>query len=165
MTKRRKTKGRESGSYVALPHSLLRHPNFISLSPRATKLFLDLASNYVGNNNGDLSCAWKQMKARGWKSHDQVFKAQTELLEKGFLMKTRQGGRNKCNLYALTLWSIDECKGKLDVSATNVPSHDWKKSFSVALIAGDLNPPQGLIRPKGPPNLKVLTRHEGKSCA
>ena len=147
MAKRARYKGRrESGSYVALPHSVLRHENFARLSPRATKLFLDLAANYVGNNNGDFSCAWTQMKKRGWKSRDQLFKAQTELEETGFLTKTRQGGRNKCNLFALTIWPIDECKGKLDVSATSVAPGDWKKSISVTRYEGDRNTGGGSMR-------------------
>lgn len=124
--KRCKLGRRGSGSFVALPHSLLRHENFANLSPRATKLFLDMAACYFGNNNGDFSCAWTTMKARGWKSHDQVFKAQRELEVKGFIVKTRQGGRNKCNLYALTIWSIDECKRKLDVAETRVASNAWR---------------------------------------
>ena len=32
---------RASGGFIALPHSVLRHPNYISLSPRAIKLLLD----------------------------------------------------------------------------------------------------------------------------
>jgi hypothetical protein len=111
---------------VALPHSLLRHENFAALSPRATKLFLDMATCYNGSNNGDMTTAWSVMKKRGWRSHDQVFKAQMELLDKGFIVKARQGGRNKCNLFALTIWPIDECKGKLDIPATNVAPRDWK---------------------------------------
>ena len=146
MPKRAKSKGRrESGTFILLPHSIVRHENFVNLSPRATKLFLDLAACYTGFNNGDFSCAWTQMKKRGWKSRDQLFKAQKELMETGFIVKTRQGGRNKCNLFALTIWPIDECKGKLDIPATHVAPGDWKKSTSVTRNKGDRNPNGGLM--------------------
>jgi hypothetical protein len=48
-----------------------------------------------------------------------------ELLEAGFVIQTRLGGRNKCALFALTWFGIDECGGKLDIPATPVPPNDW----------------------------------------
>jgi len=127
MYKRSTAKGRlEAGGYIALPHVVLRHDKFAQLSPRATKLFLDLYANYNGSNNGDFSAAWSLMKNRGWRSRDQLHKAQTELVDSRFIIKTRQGGRNRCNLFAVTFWAIDECKGKLDVPATTKPPGDWK---------------------------------------
>jgi len=87
---------------------------------------MDLCANFNGRNNGDFSAAWTLMTKRGWRSRDQLFKAQTELIESGFIVKTRQGGRNLCNLFAITFWAIDECMGKLDVPATAAPPGDWK---------------------------------------
>ena len=127
-SKREKAKGRrERGSFVAMPHSVLRHRKFAELSPRATKLLMDLASMYVGDNNGDFSIAWRVMSSRGWRSKDQLYKALSELSDAGFVMKTRQGGKHKASLYALTLWPIDECDGKLDVPATKTAPASWKK--------------------------------------
>lgn len=115
MSKRARMTGRaQSGSYFAMPHSLLRGACFPVLSPRATKLFLDLATQFRGNNNGDLSAAWGLMKVRGWRSRDQLYKAQTELLDVGLIVKTRQGGQHCCNLFALAHLPVDECDGKLD---------------------------------------------------
>jgi hypothetical protein len=165
---------RESGSYVALPHSLLQHENFAKLSPRATKLFLDLASVYKGNNNGDMSIARlftegkivkgekERQGGRGWTSRDQVYKALQELLDRGFAIKTRQGGRSQCCLYALTIWAIDECKGKLDVSATRVASNAWK-SFSVVRQADQPIPPHGRAKAKYAENVVHLVRHTDQS--
>lgn len=76
-------------------------------------------------NNGDISIAWKIMGSRGWHSKETLRQAEIELLDSGFISKTRQGGRNKCNLYAVTWWAIDECKGKLDVKPTAVPPDNW----------------------------------------
>ena len=126
--RRLRVKGRASrGSFVSLPHSLLQHPAVATLSKRATKLLIDLAAQYRGKNNGDLSATLTTLKKRGWKSSDQLFKARDELIERGLIIVTRQGGRNLCNLYAITWQPIDDCKGKLDICSTTVPSNRWKK--------------------------------------
>ena len=123
----RKAKGRaSSGSFVSLPHSVLKHPAFATLTPRATKLAIDLATQYRGKNNGDLSMPLSQMRNRGWNSSDQLQKAKNELIKRGFIAVSRQGGRNKCSLYAITWQPIDDCKGKLDIGASNKPLNLWK---------------------------------------
>ena len=125
--RRRKAKGRaSSGSFVSLPHSVLKHPAFATLTPRGTKLAIDLATQYRGKNNGDLSMPLSQMRSRGWNSSDQLQKAKNELIERGFIVVSRQGGRNKCSLYAVTWQPIDDCKGKLDIGASNKPLNLWK---------------------------------------
>ena len=131
---RRSAKGRrERGPFVALPHSVLRHPNYLSLSFRAVKLLIDLCAQiHRGangtSNNGDQTTAWTVISKQGWTSRDQLFKAQTELENKGFIVRTRQGGRHRCNLFAVTFYGIDECDGKLDVAATSAPPGLWRKN-------------------------------------
>jgi len=128
MSKRYKVKGRtESGSFLALPRSILNSDEYCCLSAAAVKLLIDLATQYRGNNNGDLCCAWKLMQPRGWKSRDTLYKAQRELERSGFILRARQGGRNSANLFAITWKGIDECKGKLDISANPVPLNLWKR--------------------------------------
>lgn len=120
-------------SYTAKPHNIFR-PNFATntpspaavLSHKAAHLLDNLAAQYNGTNNGDLSAAPKIMQLFGWKSRGSINDALIELLALGFIELTRQGGRNQCNLYALTWLPIDECKGKLDVSPTRVQSNLWK---------------------------------------
>jgi hypothetical protein len=111
---------------VSLPHSVLKHPAFATLTPRATKLLIDLATQYRGKNNGDLSMPLSQMRNRGWNSSDQLQKAKNELIERGFIAVSRQGGRNKCSLYAVTWQPIDDCKGKLDINSTYKAQNLWK---------------------------------------
>jgi hypothetical protein len=126
-TTRRKSKGRrESGSFSALPHHILESPQYASLSAPAVKLLLDLFAQYRGNNNGDFCAVWSLMKKRGWRSRDTLAKSIKALLKSGFIIKTRQGGWNLACLYAVTWLAIDECGGKLDVSATRVPDNLWK---------------------------------------
>src|SRR5688572_22878675 len=99
---------RTAGSFTAWPHACAQHPNFSNLSAIAKALLLYFLGEFRGSNNGDLSCAWKLMKLRGWKSRTTVEKACKELEQTGWIVRTRQGFRNRCNLYALTMFSIDE---------------------------------------------------------
>ncbi len=129
--KRERVKGRkDSGQFFAFPGHILNSEEFIRLSVHTKVLLMDLCAQYRGKNNGDLCCAWKLMEKRGWRSRDTLFKAQTELEEKGFIQRTRQGGRNMANLFALTWLAIDDCKGKLDVNPTRVASNLWKNSIT-----------------------------------
>lgn len=130
MTRARlKHKGRaESGSFFAWPRTVAESAAYRYASAHGIKLLNDLCFQFRGSNNGDLSAAWGIMKAHGWKSRDTLHKALRELLELGLIEKTRQGGKHVCSLYALTWLAIDECGGKLDVSATRIPSGLWKQS-------------------------------------
>lgn len=122
-----KAKGRrESGTFLAVPRAVLESENYIALNAHAVKLFYDLYVQYRGNNNGDLCAAWKLMKARGWKSRDTLERARAELLERGWTIVSRQGGRRIPTLYALTFLAVDECAGKLDISPTKTPPGNWK---------------------------------------
>ena len=128
--KRRRIKGRQTtSSFLQLPHHVLDHEVFKTLSKRATKLVIDIASQYRGHNNGDLCAPFSLMRKRGWNSSDQLEKAKKELIEKDVILVARQGGRNKANLYALTWFPIDECNGKLDVAATNTAPVKWKNQL------------------------------------
>ena len=124
--RRRLVKGRQTtNSFLGLPHHVLDHDNFRTLSPKATKLLIDIAAQYRGNNNGDLSATLSLMRDRGWNSSDQLDKAKKELVGKDVIRVARQGGLNKCNLYALTWFPIDECNGKLDIASTTTAPVDW----------------------------------------
>jgi hypothetical protein len=116
---------RKKGKFFMIPERVFKHKDFISLSSRALKLLIDIGCQYNGYNNGDLCGASKLMKKRRWTSNDQLDKAKKELVEKGFLLITRQGGRKRPTLFALTWLPIDECKGKLDINSTKKPWRDF----------------------------------------
>lgn len=125
---RAKVKNRKDcGSFARMPHQVTDSQNYRTLSIKAKALLADANARYNGRNNGDIDFTLKTMKKWGWNSNDTISKAKTELLKKGWLVLTRQGARNKANLYALTLWSIDECKGKLDRVATTTALAYWKQ--------------------------------------
>jgi len=124
---RKDAKGRkEKGRYLMFFHAMLNHPDYLSLSPYAKVLLIDIAMQYNGINNGDFGASWTVMKKRGWKSEATLSKKLKELQEKNFIVKTRQGGLHVCSLYAVTWVAVDDCKGKLDISATKTPLRKWK---------------------------------------
>ena len=129
--KRWRNKGRQQGpTFVRLPHFVLRSPQWVALSGTAIKLLLELAGQYNGRNNGDLSATYTDMKARGWASNDTLQRALRELEAGAWIVRTRQGGRHiGCNLYALSWEPVDSCDGKHQHPVSNKASHAWKNAI------------------------------------
>lgn len=125
----------EAGGYVALYHCVIRSHTYGNLSAYAVKLLNDLLSQYYGSNNGDLSAPYSTMQKRGWKSKGTLNRAIKELLASGFIETSRQGGRHRCSLYAVTFYAVDECNGKLDINATIKPKSLWRKNEPLPSIA------------------------------
>lgn len=113
---------RGGGQFLPLPVRVLQSQALANLSPHASKLLLDLASQWRLGNNGDASAAFeKVLRQRGWKSKTTLHKALRELLDSGLIVQTRQGSLHKCSLFALNWLAIDECSGKLEIKATSRP--------------------------------------------
>lgn len=129
-TRRRWKEGRdkrERGRFLALPYAVLISRAYLSLSPHAVKLLIDLGVQYNGRNNGDLGIAWRLMRLRGWRSEETLAKAKRELLQTQLIVETRKGGRpNRASLYALTFFALDHCDGKLDIAPPGFPYGAWK---------------------------------------
>jgi hypothetical protein len=148
MARKRNTmigKGRNH-SFVQFPHYMLTDPALLSLSGKACKLLLYLAGQYRGDNNGDLQATYKLAAAAGWTSKANLASAIAELEEACFIERTRQGGRHRCSLFALTWFPINDCDGKLDVRASRVASNAWRKSRTAAPPVGQCAPPMGQCR-------------------
>ena len=125
---RGRQKGRRGGGFFALPHHVFRasgeRPAPVAvISPAARAFLIDLCAQFNGRNNGNLSAAPKIMRLYGWKSGSRIDACVVELVVAGFLTLTRQGGRNRCSLYAVTWLGIDE--GPHEVKADPVPSNLW----------------------------------------
>jgi hypothetical protein len=122
-----KAKGRsETGFFVAMPKTILESEEYAGLSAHEVKLLIDLYAQYNGRNNGDFNCTWSLMEKRGWHSEDTLHRALKGLIEHGWIIRTRQGGKNRCSLYAVTWLRIDECGGKHDQRATVTAPGTWK---------------------------------------
>jgi hypothetical protein len=110
--KRREGNGRDAGGFVALPWAVLDSAAFQSLSHPARSLLIEVARQYVRDNNGRLLASRAYLAKRGWKSSDVIVRARNELLAAGFLHQTVQGHRpNKASWYAVTWLAIDRLPG------------------------------------------------------
>jgi hypothetical protein len=117
---------RGGGAFLPFRTDMLHSQALKKLSPYATKLLLDLASQWQLGRNGDASAAFeKVMRPRGWRSKATLHKSLKELLASGLIVMTRQGSLHECSLFGLGWLAIDECGGKLDMKATTRPLNDW----------------------------------------
>lgn len=104
--------GRDGGGFVALPWSVLDCPAYARLSHPARALLLEMARQYVRDNNGQLLASRAHLAGRGWKSADVIQRAKDELLAAGFIHQTVQGHRpNKASWYAVTWYALDRHPG------------------------------------------------------
>lgn len=107
-----------SGPWIPAPLDFLRSRACAELSPHGAKLLLDIFS-MLGTNafgNGDISLAPKLMQVRGWSGRETLNAAVRELEDFSLLIRTRQGTRLDCTLFALTLYPLNCKAGKIEVS-------------------------------------------------
>lgn len=94
--------------FTAIFRSVFESAAFTSLSPHACKLLLELAGQYRGDNNGNLTVAWSVVSKRGWRSRTTLWRCKAELIEAGFVYVTRKGHMpSTCELLALTWFPLD----------------------------------------------------------
>ncbi|CAH0354065.1 hypothetical protein [Aquabacterium sp. CECT 9606] len=168
--KQRKDSGRDAGGFIALPWSVMDCQAYQSLSMHARALLLEVARQYVRDNNGRLLLSRAFMADRGWKSADMLTKAKRELLDGGFIFETVKGHRpHKASWYAITWQLLDRHPGfdpgafeafrkgayqpSLTVPSKPKPTRDqlyrkWDQPKNAVLI-----PPHGTGGPQiGPPH-------------
>ena len=93
---------------MGIVRSVFESPAFTALSPYACKLLLELAGQYRGDNNGNLTVAWSIVHKRGWRSKTTLWRVKKELIEAGFIYVTRKGHMpSTCELLALTWFPLD----------------------------------------------------------
>ena len=153
MSKRsRKAPETVTGRFSALPHGVMDGMAFQGAGHPARSLLYELIRQLSGRNNGHLQLAAGWLKKRGWYSADVVQRAKGELLERGLIVLTRQGGLNfgPC-LYAVTWLHISNFVG-LDLSPQTYHPGQWgfldklpvieKRGLSSASRSGAV-PPNG----------------------
>lgn len=106
--RRRRLRGRSGHTFLRLPHYVLRSSQWRALSGNAIKFITELASDYDGGNNGDLSLTKTMALGRGWRSGTTRDKAADEAVAAGFVLITRHGHKGVCNLYAITWEPIND---------------------------------------------------------
>lgn len=144
--------GRDGGGFVALPWAVLDCLAYSRLSAHARALLLEVARQYVRDNNGRLLLSRDYMKARGWKSHDTLGKAKRELLEGGFIHETVKGHRpNKAGWYAVTWQTLDRHPGYDPGAVESFKRSAYREN--TPLKNAVLSPPHGTAKAViGPPH-------------
>lgn len=96
--------------FALIPHEVIHSDNWAKASKPCRALVVDLASQYAGHNNGDLSASIKLMRPLGWTSPGTLHDLLHEAAYYGLLVQTRQGGLLAgASLYALGWKPIDAC--------------------------------------------------------
>lgn len=94
--------------FTGIVRSVFECPAFAALSPHACKLLLELAGQYRGDNNGNLTVAWAVVSKRGWRSKTTLWRCKAELIKAGFVYVTRKGHMpSTCELLALTWFPLN----------------------------------------------------------
>jgi hypothetical protein len=142
--KRRKGNGRDSGGCVALPWSVLDSMAYASLSHPARSLLMEIARQYVRDDNGRLLASRAYLAKRGWTSSEVIYRARIELVNAGFLHETVKGHRpNKASWYAVTWRTLDRLPG-FDAGAAQTFKRPAYQNASLC-------PPNGQGKPKTAP--------------
>jgi len=129
------SKKRIKGRFVGIPYHVANSPEFAELNGNETRLLVHLLLQYNGQNNGKLSTTLSLLRERGWSSSN-LYRAHKGLLEKGFLVVTLQGWKQRGHptLVAITWNGIDECGIEYDdgIVISTVPLGLWKKQTSIS---------------------------------
>ncbi|OIQ72547.1 hypothetical protein GALL_458260 [mine drainage metagenome] len=138
-----------TGLYGAIPHAVLDSVAFKGASHPAKALLFDLIRQHSGNNNGRLHLSFSWLESRGWKSRDVIQRARAELIARGLLIQTRQGGLNiGASRYGMTWLHISNFVG-LDIQGKDYHPGAW--GFMDKLPMGFKNanaiPPDGKGKP------------------
>ena len=114
-----------SGGYVAIPWRVMDSPAYQGLTVASKALLLELARQHSGSNNGRLHLVHSWLARRGWPSKSIVDKCRDELLARGLIVQTRQGGLSiGPTWYALTWHAISSYAG-LDIAQHQYAPGSW----------------------------------------
>jgi DNA-binding MarR family transcriptional regulator len=117
------------GPFLAIPKRVLNSEEFGRLNAYEVKLLIEIARQFNGRNNGDLSAAFSQLRLRGFRSPSTLQRAKQGLVDKGWLYVTRHGGKNRCSLYEITWEPRNDCGGKLECGPTTIAQNLWEKKI------------------------------------
>lgn len=119
---------RDAGRFILVPVPVMESAPYKALGSSARALMWDIASQYVGENNGRLLAGWKFMsEERGWRGKHTLIDAKRELLQSGSLVvETRMGAFPSTSAwFACTWWPLDWCEG-MDMAVRDFPRGQYK---------------------------------------
>jgi hypothetical protein len=119
---------RIKGRFAMIPRDVWLSEACRTLPYYARVVLIAIAFQYAGKNNGDLSMPWSVALTFGVRSKEHLVDSLRLLLERGLILKTRQGGKRPLGptLYALTWLPIDDLGNKIDMGPTRHASNDWE---------------------------------------
>ena len=88
---KKKVRKSPSGGFAGIPRIVMRNQDYINLPSTAKVLLVELAYQYRGTNNGDLTTAWGVLNKRGFKSKATLSRATKALREANMIIQTRKG--------------------------------------------------------------------------
>ncbi len=142
--------GREPGGFVLMPWSVLDSAAYARLNHPAKALLMEIARQYVRDNNGRLLASRAYLAKRGWKSHDVIERARDELLNSGFIFETVKGHRpNKASWYAITWWPLDRHPGYDAGAAAGFVRSSYKASQNGYILSPSGGLGKAAIGPSG----------------
>lgn len=142
---------RDPGAFVALPWTVLDSHAYTRLSHPARSLLIEIARQYVRDNNGRLLASAAYLLKRGWKSTDVITRAKRELLKEGFIHETVKGHRpNKASWYAITWYSLDRLTGYDYGAAESFERRAYSNSEPLKITS--LRPSRGVRMPSIAPS-------------
>lgn len=106
--------GRSSagGAFTKALHAIHDHPDYVALSKQTRAFLWDLARQYNGKNNGNLSAAVGTMGKLGWTKWE-LMRARKEARKNGWIEITRYpAARREPVLYRLSWLPADKWEGK-----------------------------------------------------
>lgn len=113
MTRERwKVKGRRDAKarFALIPADVIHSPNWARASKPCRALVTDVAVQYSGHNNGDLTASITVLRPTGWTSPGTIKALLQEAAYYGLLVQTRQGGLViGASLYALGWKPVNAC--------------------------------------------------------
>ena len=146
--------GRDGGGFAAIPWSVLDCSAYASLSHPARSLLMEIARQFVRDNNGRLLASAAYLSKRGWTSSDVVTRAKRELMQAGFIHQTVQGHRpNKASWYAITWRALDRLPGFDHGAAESFERGAYRNTDPLKIAS--LRPPHGVERPSIAPSRGV----------
>lgn len=126
--KRTSRKAFDLGNFYQSYHCIFNTEHYYSLSLAARAVLHGICCQYNGKNNGGLTATNELAKNWGV-SKPTLFKSLKELMEKRFIIKTKQGlfasGGYQPNLFALTWLKIDI--ENEDIKKTYIPYRTAKE--------------------------------------
>ncbi|RZL45918.1 MAG: hypothetical protein EOP74_00175 [Variovorax sp.] len=158
--------GRAAGGFIALPWSVVDCPAYAALSHPARSLLLELARQFVRDNNGRLLASAAYLAKRGWTSSDVITRAKRDLVEAGFIHETVKGARpNKASWYAVTWRTLDRHSGYDEGAVATFVRAAYENASlrpSRGVEARSIAPSRGVAKPSPTPShgaIRAISKH------